>query len=226
MKVIKIIVIAIGAISVTIISLIIACIFLFDNGNKQLPSKQKIADLPNVDSLIVRIKNCSDYEIKQVYYNPGTQALCIALTNKDNVITEHVVNNYYFDKNYGIDNYPQIEGTYIYQYKKGKSLAKAGDYDKPIVYNSKKLAKKVENFTSKYYSITKGIRPIYKYLHVTLNGPESFEYASQYSIDYNEDGTYHCVEGFRAKNAFGALVYQKAFADIDEDGNIVKFSIE
>lgn len=179
----------------------------------------------NIDSLIAEIKADDFIEVKEVYYNPSTEALSIAVTDRDKVISNNTLRVEYFTANYKIDDYTQVEGTYIYEYKKGKSLAN-GDYKTPYTYNSRKLGEQIDAWSKKYYSESGGYLPIHKRLETSLHDPASLEIVKVYEPDYNVDGYYTCVQDIRANNAFGAKRLQRVTAHIDGAGNILTFSIE
>lgn len=179
----------------------------------------------NIDSLVLAIRADDVVEVKDVYYNPATQALCIALTDKDNVISENKLRVEYFINTYNIDSYTQVEGTYLYEYKKGKLLS-AGQYTTPFTYNSAKLAEKMDKWAKENYSPNYGYFAIRKYLRDKLHDPESMEVVNAYEPEYSADGYYICRQSIRAKNKFGALVLQQVTANIDEQGNILNIEVQ
>ncbi len=83
------------------------------------------------------IKNDSLFNIKDVYYDTISKTLMVAFTNKDNVIKDHDYSTDYFEQTYHISNYDYLDGISLYAYKRRKHLNKSGDYDEPLISNSK-----------------------------------------------------------------------------------------
>ena len=211
-----------------LIAFVLLIVFLIHDGDKYVAenkgkdrTQDSLLSVKKLDTLVNAIKNDGSYEVKEVYYNPMTQALSIALTNKDNVITEHVVNNYYFDKNYGIDSFAQIEGTYIFEYKPGKLLEHAGDYKTPVSYNSRNVGRKIAAFKTKFFEPTGSFYIIETYLKDHITDLDRFEYEGSFEPDLNEDGTYSVKARFKSKNQFGVLVEHSIYCKITENGDII-----
>ena len=104
------------------------------------------------DALLVleSMKAELDFEIKEVFYNKKDSSFNVAITNKDNVIREHSYSIDYFNKFYGLNAINEIEGIYLYEYKKGKSF-KNEDYKEYLICDSKNLSKRIEKFEKSGY---------------------------------------------------------------------------
>jgi hypothetical protein len=197
---------------------LILCVFLIIilniTDNKKVSSSNV-----NMDSIVSLVKEAKDFEIKEVYYNKKDSSFNIAITNKDNVIKEHDYSITYFDNLFHLDKIEEIEGVYLFEFKKGKSF-KNGDYKEPLIFESSNYAKIETKFDNEYYSAyLKGYKPLSDYLKKTLNDPSSLEFESSKKVAYNNK-VFTIESTFRAKNSFGALVLNNVTCDIDTKGNI------
>ncbi|MBC7523465.1 MAG: hypothetical protein H7239_03395 [Flavobacterium sp.] len=173
----------------------------------------------NMDSIVSLVQKSKDFEIKEVYYNIKDSSFNIAITNNDNVIKKHDYSITYFDNLFHLDKIEEIEGIYLYEFKKGKSF-KNGDYKEPLIFESSNYAKIETQFDNEYYSAyLKGYKPLNDYLKKTLNDPSSLEFESSKKVAYNNK-VFKIESTFRAKNGFGALVLNNVTCDIDTKGNI------
>jgi hypothetical protein len=167
----------------------------------------------NMDSVVSLVGKSKDFEIKEVYYDKKDSSFNIAITNKDNVIKEHSYSIEYFNKFYGLNSINEIEGIYLYEYKKGKSF-KNKDYKEYLICDSKNLSKRIEKFEESGYEYD-----IKSYLEKNIDDPTDLEIIKKDVIRANEDGTFSVKVVFRSKNAFGAFVIHTMNCDLDEEGN-------
>jgi|GEM_PF-888876 hypothetical protein len=177
----------------------------------------------NIDSLVNAVKKDSSFGIGDVYYNPEDSSFNIAITNKYNVIKEGDYSTAYFNNTYHIDSFPCFEGVYLYAYKKGKSLKK-GDYKEYLTCDSKRAAVLYDTFEKKY-CYGNHCTPLEEYLKETLNDPDSYK-SDKLWVNWKEGNSFDVTNSFRAKNAFGAMVFNKCSAVIDIDGNVSDFQID
>lgn len=178
-----------------------------------------------MDSLTIKIKANKDFDIRDVYYNPQDSSFKIAFTNKDNMIKEGTYSTDYFNNEYHLDSLPEVEGVYLYSYKRGKHL-KNGDYNNALVYTSKHLAEYQKRFDEKFLTHRYGYQPLYLYLNESLNDPSSLEIVRSGNLGMNEDSTFSTKTIFRSKNAFGALMLHAITCDISFDGSLSKISLD
>lgn len=210
-----------GCLPIFILSIVVfVLINISDDDKKKPPIKSTI----NMDSVVALVEKSKDFEIKQVYYNKKDSSFNIAITNKDNVIKDKDYSTKYFDNLFHLDKIEEIEGVYLYEFKKGKSFQN-GDYKNPLIFESSNYAKIDAKFDKDYYSeYLKSYKPLYDYLQTTLNDPSSLEFESSNKVDY-KDKVFTIESVFRAKNGFGALMLNTVTCDIDTKGNISNVKI-
>ena len=209
-----------GCLPILIFFIIVMILINTNDDKKDTSVKSNI----NMDSLVSVVEKSKDFEIKEVYYNKKDSSFNIAITNKDNVINEHDYSTEYFDKNFGLDSINEIEGIYLYEFKKGKKF-KNGDYKNPLTFESVRYAKIVDKFDKEYYSsYLKSYKPLNDYLQKTLNDPNSLEFVSTEKTGYT-NGVFSVMGTFRAKNGLGVLILNKVTCNIDIKGNISNVQI-
>jgi hypothetical protein len=202
-----------GCLPILILCVLIAIILNATEDKKTNSSKI------NMDGIVSLVKESKDFEIKEVYYDKKDSSFNIAITNKDNVIKEHNYSIEYFNKFYGLDTINEIEGVYLYEYKKGQSF-KTKKYKEPLVFESARQTKIIEKFDKEFYDkYSNTYTPLDDYLQKTLNDPSSLEYITMDKTGYTE-GVFSIEGSFRAKNGFGALVVNNVTCNIDLKGNI------
>lgn len=187
-------------------------VIILISGNDDKNDNSVKSDI-NMDSIVSSVKKSKDFEIKEVYYNKIDSSFNIAITNKDNVIKEHSYSIEYFNKFYKLNDIDEIEGVYLYEYKKGKSF-KNEDYKEYLVCSSKNISKRIEKFEKSGYEYD-----IKSYLEKNIDDPTDLEIIEKNVIRVNEDGTFSVKVVFRSKNAFGAFVIHTMNCDLDEEGN-------
>ncbi len=180
----------------------------------------------NMDSLISEIKKDKSFDIKDVYYNKKDSSLNIAITNKGNVIKKHDYSARYFNTMFYLDSVANIEGVYLYEYRKGESFEK-NDYKETLDGYGQRLARYRQKFDKKFLSSWDGsCRPVESYLKKVLNDPSSLEISNTYNNGMNKDSTFAIKTVFRAKNQFNATVVQTIYCNVDFDGNLSEVNIE
>lgn len=213
-----------GCLPIPILFLFIFLVVMFYKPETQNLQTSKTNNIQtsktNIDSLVNLVKNCKDFEIKEIEYNKKDSAFRIAITNKDNVIKDRDYSTAYFNNQYHLDKIPEIEGIYLYKYKKGKSFK-----SEPLTFESARLAKITDKFDKEYFSsYIKTYKPLYEYLQQTLNDPKSLEFIKTENTGY-KDGVFSIEGSFRAKNGFGALMINNVTCNIDIKGNISNVKI-
>ena len=112
-----------------------------------------------------------------------------------------------------LDKVDEIEGVYLYEFKKGKTF-KNGDYKEYLMCESKKLDKRIKEFEESGFEYN-----IKSYLEKNVNDPTDLEIIKKSVIRENSDGTFSVKVSFRSKNAFGALMIHTINCDMDKEGN-------
>ena len=115
-------------------------------------SELKIA---NIDSLQLKIKADSLYEVKAVFYKDS--GILIAVSNPEKSGTDE-----YFNKKYDLNSYSNINMVYIFNYDSLKPIKNAS-LDDAIMATGKKLGRFQQEWTLKYIDTTdKSCRPLKK----------------------------------------------------------------
>lgn len=204
-----------GCLPVLVLCTFLIVILNITDDKKVIP----IMSNTNMDSIVSLVKKCKDFEVKEVYYNKKDSSFNIAITNKGDVVKSHDYSIEYFDNEFHLDSIKDIEGVYLFEYVKGKSF-KNKDYKEPLVFESARQTKIIENFDKKFYDkYSKTYTPLDDYLQKTLNDPSSLEYITMDKTGYT-DGVFSIEGSFRAKNGFGVLVINNVTCHIDTEGNI------
>lgn len=209
-----------GCLPISVFSIIVMILSNFNEKNVDISKKINV----NMDSLVTSVKNCKDFEIKEVYFDKKDSSFNIAITNKDNMIKNHEYSIEYFNKVYNLDSISNIEGVYLFEFIKGKSFENKG-YKNPLVFESTKQAKIISKFDKEYFSTySNTYKPLHDYLQGTLNDPSSLEFISTEKTGFT-DGVFSIQGSFRAKNALGALVINNVTCYIDINGNIANVQV-
>lgn len=198
-----------GCLPIIVFCIIVMILINVNDDKKDSLVKSNI----NMDSIVSSVEKSKDFEIKEVFYNKKDSSFNVAITNKDNVIREHSYSIDYFNKFYGLNAINEIEGIYLYEYKKGKSF-KNEDYKEYLICDSKNLSKRIEKFEKSGYEYD-----IKSYLEKNIDDPTDLEIIKKDVIRANEDGTFSVKVVFRSKNAFGAFVIHTMNCDLDDEGN-------
>lgn len=208
-----------GCLPFVILPIVVAILVSLGDNKKEGKEQENQKPKINIDSLVIVVKKSKDFDIKEVYYDKKDSSFNIAISNKDNVIKEGDYSITYFNNLFHLDKIEEIEGVYLFEFKKGKSFTN-GDYKEPLIFESSNYAKIETKFDNEYYSTyLKGYKPLSDYLKKTLNDPSSLEFESSKKVAYNNN-VFTIESTFRAKNSFGALVLNNVTCDIDTKGNI------
>ena len=175
----------------------------------------------NIDSIVNLIKSDKLFEIKDVYYNPHDSSLNIAFTNKGGVIKNGEYSPNYFNSAYNLNMINCVDGPYLYEYKKGKSLNN-GDYKEYLTCSSKRAAKLMEIFKDNFCVRDIECTALTGFLKKQLNDPDSYK-SDKIFVEWLHDDHFLVTNIFRAKNAFGALVLNKCSCEFDINGNGYNF---
>lgn len=173
-----------------------------------------------IESICSQIKKDTLYGIKDVYYNKADSSLSIAISNKDNALNDKSYSTTYFDETYQINTVDCIDGVTLYAFKKHKSL-KNGDYTDALAADSKRATVLLSAFKEKYCT-SYYCEPLRQYVTSLMNDPDSFQ-QDRLWVAWNEGKTFLVTMSYRGKNGFGGLVWNKASAIVDMDGNVTDF---
>lgn len=180
-----------------------------------------------IDSLIVRIKNDSLFEIKDVYFDQPKSTLKIAFTGKYGVLKDKNYTTQYFEQTYKTTDFYFIDGISLYAYKKKKHLSNETDYPNPLLSSSKSRdayqAKSLSEFKEKFCTEI-DCTALEDYIKKQMNDPNSYEPVSV-NVKLNKDGDIVVYQEFRGKNSFDATVTQRAVAVMTPEGNVIKFTL-
>lgn len=195
--------------------------------NKDKETLTSVTEKPfNMDSLISEVKKDKDFEIKEVYYNKKDSSFNIAITNKGNVIKKHDYSAKYFNTMFFLDSVPKIEGIYLYEYVKGKSLEKK-DYGNQLDAYGQRTARYRDKFDKKHFNDFSGYyKPVRTYLKENVNDPSSLEIVNTWNLGMNKDSTFAIKTTYRAKNSFNAIVLETIYCNIDMEGKLSEIRTE